>query len=199
MTNLIKMSKKEKKNKTSGGEEVKASKEFKISYPGTRIIEEDEEVAIKEIFDHFDFGDRHRVNTSDLPTILRLLQHNIGEDEDKELRFLIDKKNRGYFTMPDLKNLLQEVQFRPDTQQGLFAALAELDTDADGFIELDQLSELMSSVGEPLSGEELAHFAKVCRDETSDRPTLIDIKRLAQILLPKIVAENELTKGVAKQ
>lgn len=100
------MSKKEKKSKTSGGEEVKASKEFKISYPGKRIIEEDEEVAIKEIFDHFDFGDRHRVNTSDLPNILRLLQHNIGEDEDKELRFLVDKKNRGYFTMADLKNLL---------------------------------------------------------------------------------------------
>ena len=52
----------------------------------------------------------------------------------------------------------------------------------------------MKSVGEPLSEEEMQMFIKVAKDESSDRPTLIDVKRLAQILLPKIVAENELTK-----
>ena len=54
----------------------------------------------------------------------------------------------------------------------------------------------MKSVGEPLSEEEMQMFIKVAKDESSDRPTLIDVKRLAQILLPKIVAENELTKGM---
>ncbi len=70
-----------------------------------------------------------------MPTILRLLQHNIGEDEDKELRYEVDKKNRGYFTLKELCNLLANFSFTEDTQASLLQALSELDTDADGFIE----------------------------------------------------------------
>ena len=44
----------------------------------------------------------------------------------------------------------------------------------------------------------MQHFTRTARDESSDRPTLVDVKRLADILLPKIVVESELTKGVAK-
>ena len=72
-----------------------------------------------------------------MPTILRLLQHNIGEDEDKELRYEVDKKNRGYFTLKELVNLLSNNSFTEDTQAGLLQALSELDNDADGFIEFD--------------------------------------------------------------
>ena len=68
---------------------------------------------------------------------MRLLQHNIGEDEEKELRFEIDKKSRGYFTCKELVNLLSKYSFAEDTQKGLLKALGELDTDADGFIEID--------------------------------------------------------------
>ena len=108
---------------------------FRISFKNHRVVEEDEVAQIAEIFEHFDFGHRGRVATSDLPTILRLLQHNIGEDEDKELRYEIDKKNRGYFTLKELVTLLSNFSFHDDTQVGLLQAFGELDTDADGFIE----------------------------------------------------------------
>ena len=75
------------------------------------MVEEDEVAQIQEIFKHFDFSNRGRVATSDLPNILRLLQHNIGEEEDKELRYEIDKKNRGYFTMRDLTSMLANTGF----------------------------------------------------------------------------------------
>ena len=111
---------------------------FKIHSRGEfRSVEEDETAQIQEIFKHFDHGNRGRVATVELPTILRLLQHNIGEEEDKELRYEVDKKNKGYFTMKELVNLLSEVTFKADTQADLLFALRELDTDADGFIERD--------------------------------------------------------------
>ena len=179
-------------------EAPKSSKDYKISYPNERVVEEDEIAEISYIFDHFDFGKRGRVATTDLPTILRLLQHNVGEDEEKALRYEVDKKNRGYFTLKELVKLLSNFSFHPDTQQGLLAALSELDTDADGFIEISDLKSYLTSVGEPLTDEEMLAFTKVARDESSDRPTLVDIKRLAEIMLPKIVAENELTKGMTK-
>lgn len=187
-----------KKGATEDSQPPKTSKEFKISYPKDRVVEEDEIAEISEIFNHFDFGNRGRVATTDLPTILRLLQHNIGEDEDKALRYEVDKKNRGYFTLKELVNLLNHVSFHEDTQSGLLAALCELDTDADGFIEVDVLKGYLNSVGEPLTDEEMLQFTKLARDDTSDRPTLIDIKRLAEIMLPKIVAENAMTKGMTK-
>lgn len=92
--------------------------------------------------------------------------------------------------MKELVQLLEKISFAEDNQKDLLLALNELDTDADGFIEMDVLADYMRSVGEPFSDEEMQHFAKVARDETSDRPTLVDIKRLAQILMPKIVTEN---------
>ena len=96
---------KEEENENKGDAPENA-KNFRISYKSERVVEEDEIAQISEIFNHFDFGKRGRVDTTNLPTILRLLQHNIGEDEDKELRYEVDKKNRGYFTLKELINLL---------------------------------------------------------------------------------------------
>ena len=171
---------------------------FQINYEQTRVIEEDEIAEIKVIFDSLDFGKRGRVTTNELPTILRLLQHNVGEEEEKGLRFEIDRKNKGYFTLKELVTLLEKYSFKEDTQAGLLEAFAELDQDADGFIEADELCDYLRSVGEPFTDEEMGEFVKLARDESSDRPKLICIKRLTDILLPKIGGDNALTRGVKK-
>ena len=78
-------------------------------------LEEDDMAQVKEIFDHFDFGNNGRVKTADLPSILRLLEHDIGKLEEKELLYEIDKKNKGYFTMNDLATLLTNTGFIEDS------------------------------------------------------------------------------------
>ena len=87
------------------------------------VLEEDDIAQVKEIFDHFDFGNNGRVKTVDLPSILRLLEKNIGKVEEKELLYEIDKKNKGYFTMNDLTTLLTNVGFHPDSQADLLKSL----------------------------------------------------------------------------
>ena len=101
--------------------------------------------------------------------------------------------------MNELVRLLEKYSFLEDTQQGLLKALSELDSDADGFIEIEDLAQVLKSCGEPLNEEEMQQLVKIAQDESSDRPTLIDIKRLVQIMLPKIVAENELIKGMTSK
>ena len=93
-----------------------AANQRMIHFTQFKVVEEDEVAQIQEIFKHFDFGNRGRVATSDLPNILRLLQHNIGEEEDKELRYEIDKKNKGYFTLRELTTLLANTGFKEQTQ-----------------------------------------------------------------------------------
>ena len=49
--------------------------------------------------------------TADLPNILRLLECNIGKLEEVELRYEIDKKNKGTFSLSDLVTLLSNTGF----------------------------------------------------------------------------------------
>ena len=74
--------------------------------------------------------------------------------------------------------------------------MSELDQNADGFIELDELCDYLKSVGEPLSEAELDAFKKMARDKASDRPNTIDIRKLCDIILPPYQADNALTRGV---
>ena len=74
-------------------------------------MEEDSVAQVEEIFKHFDFGNRGRVATSDLPSVLRLLQYNIGKTEEAELKYAVDKKNKGYFTVTELISMLTMTGF----------------------------------------------------------------------------------------
>ena len=51
------------------------------------------------------------METADLPNILRLLLFDIGKTEEAELKYEVDKKNKGYFTMTELINLLNNTGF----------------------------------------------------------------------------------------
>jgi len=74
--------------------------------------------------------------------------------------------------------------------------LSELDTDADGFIERKELADYLSTVGEPLTEEEMEEFIKIATEVDSDRPTLVNIKRLSEIILPNIAVKNELSTAI---
>ena len=71
------------------------------------------------------------------------------------MRYEVDKKNKGFFTLKELINLLENVNFKEDSQADLMFALSERDTDADGYIKREELAEYLRSVGEPLSEEEM--------------------------------------------
>ena len=73
-------------NKSTLGSQVGKNKEsthLKINYKRFQILEEDDIAQVEEIFKHFDFSNRGRVATADLPNILRLLEFNIGKIEER--------------------------------------------------------------------------------------------------------------------
>ena len=101
-------------NKSTLGSQVGKNKEsthLKINYKRFQILEEDDIAQVEEIFKHFDFSNRGRVATADLPNILRLLEFNIGKIEEADLLYEIDKKNKGTFTMKELTSLLSNTGF----------------------------------------------------------------------------------------
>ena len=161
-----------------------------------KAIEEDEQAQIYEIFRRFDYSKKGRVETKELANILRLLQHNIGEDEDSKLRYAIDKKRKGFFVMNDLLSLLTQTQFMEDSQEDLLKSLQDLDNDADGFITVKEMTDHLTKLGEPLNEQEMAQFMQLAIEPNQDRPDLIEINRIAEIMLPKIEVVNALAAGV---
>ena len=157
---------------------------MKIHYSHFEIHEEDDLAQVQEIFNHFDFGHNGRVKTADLPNILRLLEHNIGKIEEKELMYEIDRKNKGYFTIADLATLLTNIGFKEDTSSDLIKSLQELDEDADGFIKKSEFETILSTIGEALDKDEMKVLRDIATEPHSKRPDLVDIKRLASILVP---------------
>ena len=125
---------------------------------------------------------------------MRLLEHNVGKLEESELKYEVDKKNKGFFTMKELVTLLSNRGFEAQEQSALLAALQELDDDADGFISKEELGIVLSTIGESLDREELQKFMELACESKAVRPDLIDIKRVAQLLLPQIKPETELDK-----
>ena len=106
----------------------------------------------------------------------------------------MDKKNKGFFTMKDLISLLSNRGFEQHSQQELLTSLQELDDDADGYIQKEELGLVLSTIGEGLDRDELAKFMELASEPNSDRPGLINIKRIANLLLPEIKTETELDR-----
>ena len=57
--------------------------------------------------------------------------------------------------MPDLISLLCNIGFKEEKQSDLLTSLYELDDDADGYIDKDQLAQVLTHSGEGLSQSEL--------------------------------------------
>ena len=76
----------------------------------------------------------------------------------------------------------------------LLNALQELDDDADGYISKEEMRMIMTTIGESLDREEMQKLMELAHDSESQKPDLIDINRLAQLLLPSIEPETELDK-----
>ena len=70
-----------------------------------------------------------------------------------------------------------------------------MDDDADGFIDKSEMTKFLKYMGEGLSDEELNKFMELAIDPDGPQDK-IDIRRMSEILLPKMVSTNMLaTRG----
>lgn len=110
----------------------------------------------------------------------------------------VDRKQQGYFSENDLVILLSSYKFDIDKQSELLEAFRELDHDADGFVPRDQMIKYMTSMGEPLEQFEINYMMELAQQEGGD-PNLIDIEKLAQILIPSDNIMDDLAREADEQ
>ena len=88
-----------------GGALLSGEARYRIHKRKERYLEDDEKAQIEKIFEHFDFSGNRRVSSHYFGEIMRLLQYNIGLEEEKLLLATIDKGS-GRITLEKLYNLL---------------------------------------------------------------------------------------------
>ena len=99
--------------------------------------------------------------------------------------------------MTELINLLNNTGFEQSSQKELLASLQELDDDSDGFISRSELVQALTSNGEVLDKEEIDLLIKIATEPgKGQRDQLIDIKRIASVLLPDINGEASFSKTI---
>jgi len=91
--------------------------------------------------------------------------------------------------------VLENFKFLDDTEETLISALQELDHDADGFISKEELGQYLSTMAEVFSPEELAEFMEIVGDDEG----LVNIEKMAKVLVPKLSAGNDLTELIKKE
>ena len=107
----------------------------------------------------------------------------------------LDKANMGRFSIDRLIELLGTYSFHEQTQENLLQSFADLDDDADGFISKSEMEKYLKTMGEGLSDDELNKFMELAIDPDGPQDK-IDIRKITEILLPKMVSTNMLaTRG----
>ena len=120
----------------------------------TESLFEEEVAKISEVLKPFDPNSTGKIPISDLGTILRILGKNPGEQDIKDLNKIVDPESKNMFKIENLLYLLQSSKFQDDNSEMLTHALNEFDHDADGKLEIKELKEVLTTLGEVLSDEE---------------------------------------------
>ena len=102
--------------------------------------------------------------------------------------------------MRELVTLLGQLAFKPQSQNELLHSLSELDEDADGYIKTADLVSFMKTLAEPLNEDEMLQFTTMCSEhDDPDKYGMISIKKLAEVMIPDMVVENEMTRGTKQK
>ena len=86
--------------------------------------------------------------------------------------------------MKDIVALLSKYKFMHDKQSDLLNAFQELDHDADGFIPQNELVGYVTEMGEALNEKEVEFMLELAKDKDQVDQSLINIKRLAELMIP---------------
>ena len=91
--------------------------------------------------------------------------------------------------MDKLIGLLGKHSFQEQSQDDLLRSLIELDDDADGMISKKDMEKYLKTMGEGLSDDELNYFFDLAADPNGPSD-MIDIRKVSEILLPKMESTN---------
>ncbi|PIA15017.1 calmodulin [Coemansia reversa NRRL 1564] len=120
-------------------------------------------IEYKEAFELFDTDGSGAISHKEMGELMRKMGHNPTKQEIQDMINEVDADNNGEIDFEEFVAMM-ELQ-RVTTDAELREAFKVFDTDGDGTISIDELGQVMKSLGEELTPNELhAMFAEADKD-----------------------------------
>ena len=128
----------------------------------------DEKLAeCKEMFDLFDKDGDGSITTKELGQVFKSLGANLSQAELQSKLMEIDQDGSGKIEFKEFYDLYCSIVDEPETEEDYLNYFKMFDKNNDGYISLEEFKEVLLSMGEKLSNEEVARIMKRA-DKNSD-------------------------------
>lgn len=142
----------------------------------------DQIADFRDTFALFDTDGDGSITTKEFGTVLRCLSLNPTENELKSMIKELDPDNTGNVDFPGMLTVISRKLAVRDSEAEILEAFRVFDQDGNGFITEAQLREVLTSLGEKLSDEEIDTMH---REVDVERDSVIPYEQFVKRMLSK--------------
>ena len=139
-------------------------------------------MEFKAAFELFDKDRNGKITSKELGTVMRGLGQNPTEEELKQMIREVDLDGNGTIDFKEFLCLMVKKMKDTDTDEELLEAFKVFDRDGNGFITSHELRNIMNSLGENLSPEEIEEMIK---EADLDNDGQIDYEEFVKMMMSK--------------
>ena len=139
-------------------------------------------MEFKGVFELFDKDRNGKITSKELGTVMRGLGQNPTEEELKQIIREVDLDGNGTIDFKEFLCLMVKKMKDTDTEEELLEAFKVFDRDGNGFITSHELRNIMNSLGEGLSPEEIEEMIK---EADLDNDGQIDYEEFVKMMMSK--------------
>ena len=139
-------------------------------------------MEFKAAFELFDKDRNGKITSKELGTVMRGLGQNPTEEELKQMIREVDLDGNGTIDFKEFLCLMVKKMKDTDTEEELLEAFKVFDRAGNGFITSHELRNIMNSLGEGLSPEEIEEMIK---EADLDNDGQIDYEEFVKMMMSK--------------
>jgi calmodulin len=139
-------------------------------------------MEFKAAFELFDKDRNGKITSKELGTVMRGLGQNPTEEELKQIIREVDLDGNGTIDFKEFLCLMVKKMKDTDTDEELLEAFKVFDRDGNGFITSHELRNVMNSLGENLTPEEIEEMIK---EADLDNDGQIDYEEFVKMMMSK--------------
>ena len=139
-------------------------------------------MEFKAAFELFDKDRNGKITSKELGTVMRGLGQNPTEEELKQMIREVDLDGNGTIDFKEFLCLMVKKMKDTDTDEELLEAFKVFDRDGNGFITSHELRNVMNSLGENLTPEEIEEMIK---EADLDNDGQIDYEEFVKMMMSK--------------
>ncbi|EDO33580.1 predicted protein [Nematostella vectensis] len=143
-------------------------------------LTEEEIAEYKEAFSLFDKDGDGTVTTAELGTVMRNLGQNPTDEEIREMIKEVDEDGSGSIGFEEFLQLMSKKTKGKSYEDELMAAFQIFDKDGNGSITVTELKEVLDSLGEKLSEDEVGEMIK---EADSDGDGTVNIEEFIKMMV----------------